>query len=340
MRNLLTFFCLSAALFSSTAFSFHPVDGWWYDPNESGRGFNIELQDDEMFISAFHYRENGEPVWWVANGRFNASTGRMRGEFLELENGQCPGCPYTGFPDIVEGAGSAVTVDFDTAISATLNWDGETIRLVRQFWRFDTSDLNSFLFGEFHVTPGALGTYFGQQFYIDDSFVGDDGENYVSGRIRGGSSSRLAVGRWYPDSGIFIVLIDSSPSYYQALAFDMTKDRLEGDSEVYEKDEDPTGSGLPFIGHRVASKSYVQTGVGPNSLSAAASPDEAMSELLMEQQQELHLELSRVYGDQPSPAPPASNLRMNGDNEGALVDKLRDVSALERELQSLAAIKK
>jgi hypothetical protein len=31
---------------------------------------------------------------------------------------------------------------------------------------------------------------------------------------------------------------------------------------------------------------------------------------------------------------------MKGDNEGALVEKLRDVSGLERELRSLAAIKK
>ncbi len=328
MRYILTAVFFSALLFSSNSFSFHPVDGWWYNPDESGRGFNIEIQDDEMFISAFHYRENGEPVWWVANGRYNDNTGQMTGEFLELKNGQCPGCPYNGFPDIVEGAGSPVTLEFDSAITASLNWDGESIPLVRQYWNFSLDEPDSFLFGEFHVTSGALGVYFGQQFYMDDTFVGSDDKEYLSGKIRGASSERVAVGRFYPDRAEYLVLIDSSSSYYQLLYFDMSKDRLEGESEIYEKEDDPDGSGLPFIGHRVASKSYVQSGVGPHSLKSDASSSAANS-FLLDQKQALQYEVSQQHAVSSQVSQP------DNANKEALTNRLEAVESLEHQLRSL-----
>jgi len=40
----------------------YPMDGWYWNPNESGRGLNIELQDDLMFISFFHYDNAGNPI--------------------------------------------------------------------------------------------------------------------------------------------------------------------------------------------------------------------------------------------------------------------------------------
>jgi hypothetical protein len=62
---------------AASALAFYPVDGWWYDPAEPGRGFLIEMQDDEMFIAAFHYLPSGRPIWWVANGRYDHNSGAL-----------------------------------------------------------------------------------------------------------------------------------------------------------------------------------------------------------------------------------------------------------------------
>ncbi|MFW5926659.1 MAG: hypothetical protein ACOCSR_01290, partial [Wenzhouxiangella sp.] len=151
---------LIAACFTTHSSAFYPVDGWWWNPEESGRGFNIEMQDDEMFIAAFHYAPNGHSVWWVANGRYDHDTGRMTSDFVELQDGQCIGCPYRT-PEVVESAGSPVQIDFHSAVHATLHWDGESIPIQRQYWRFSEDLPDLFLFGEFHFTTGALGVYFG-----------------------------------------------------------------------------------------------------------------------------------------------------------------------------------
>ncbi len=273
--------CLPGSLWA-----FYPVDGWWWNPQESGRGFNIEMQDDEMFIAAFHYTPDGRPLWWVANGRYDAVTGRMTGDFIEFAGGQCPGCSYSA-PAVVSGAGSPVTIDFHSAVHATVQWDGETIPIERQYWRFSFDQPNLFLFGEFHFTTGALGVYFGNRIYFDDEYTDTSGTEWIVGQVREGSSDRLAIARYEQSNDQFAILVDSSPSYYQFYLFDMTKDRMEGRSWTYNKDDDPSGSGLRFIGHRVASPSYVQTGVGPHSDNTHRSNHD--SELLEQMDHERHL---------------------------------------------------
>jgi hypothetical protein len=275
------FTCLPGSLWA-----FYPVDGWWWNPQESGRGFNIEMQDDEMFIAAFHYTPDGSPLWWVANGRYNANTGRMTGQFVEFAGGQCPGCPYSP-PAVVNGAGSPVTIDFHSAVRATVQWNGETIPIERQYWRFAIDQPNLFLFGEFHFTSGGLGIYFGDRIYFNDSHTDTDGTEWVVGQIRGASSNRIAVARFEPGNNRFAILLDSSPSYYQFYLFDMTKDRMEGRNWTFRKEDEPSGSGLSFIGHRVASRSYVQTGVGPHSDNAYRS--ERHPELLEQMDHNRHL---------------------------------------------------
>ncbi|QOC21482.1 hypothetical protein IC757_10495 [Wenzhouxiangella sp. AB-CW3] len=296
---------LAALCLPGILWAFHPVDGWWWNPQESGRGFNIEMQDDEMFIAAFHYAPDGSALWWVANGRYNDATGRMSGEFVEFAGGQCPGCPYSA-PGVVSGAGSTVTIDFHSAVHATVQWDGESIPIERQYWRFAFDQPNLFLFGEFHFTAGGLGVYFGDRIYFDDSMTDNDGNEFLAGRVRDGGSDRIAVASFMPDQGVFSILLDSSTNYYKLFVFDMTKDRMEGISWTYQKDDEPSTSGLPFIGHRVASRAYVQTGVGPHSVADNGNPrqsghSDALDQARVALQQQVnHAGTNRQEHDKPA----------------------------------------
>jgi DNA-binding beta-propeller fold protein YncE len=45
---------------------FIPQTGYWWNPAEPGRGFNIELQGDTVFMAAFLYDASGRATWWGA----------------------------------------------------------------------------------------------------------------------------------------------------------------------------------------------------------------------------------------------------------------------------------
>jgi hypothetical protein len=45
-----------------------PDSGWYFNPNESGRGFNIEIQGNTLFMAGFIYDTAGNPIWLGATG--------------------------------------------------------------------------------------------------------------------------------------------------------------------------------------------------------------------------------------------------------------------------------
>lgn len=68
-----------------------PQTGWWWAPTESGSGYAIAVNgDDKMFIALFGYRENGQPLWRIANAARAASTNTARiyrGTLQEMASG-------------------------------------------------------------------------------------------------------------------------------------------------------------------------------------------------------------------------------------------------------------
>lgn len=63
-----------------------PETGWWWNADESGRGFFIELQGSTIFLSGYMYDAAGNAVWYIASGTpsdFKAGTA-----WLEYANGQ------------------------------------------------------------------------------------------------------------------------------------------------------------------------------------------------------------------------------------------------------------
>lgn len=92
---------LLLAPFMATAQAIYPEDGWWWDPQESGRGYLMERQEDTIFMTSFHFSAVGEPEWLTITGDFVPDTesesiiGTMTGEVLRFTDGQCIGCEYT-----------------------------------------------------------------------------------------------------------------------------------------------------------------------------------------------------------------------------------------------------
>ena len=43
-----------------------PESGWWWNPDESGRGFFIEWQNGYADLAGYMYDETGEPIWYIS----------------------------------------------------------------------------------------------------------------------------------------------------------------------------------------------------------------------------------------------------------------------------------
>lgn len=101
---------------------FAPEAGWWWNADEPGRGFALEVQGDNMFIGGFMYDAAGQPVWYVAGGRMSSSA-RYSGEWLAYTNGQAIGQPYKR-PDLSPKSAGPLSLTFSDTRNATLTLPG------------------------------------------------------------------------------------------------------------------------------------------------------------------------------------------------------------------------
>ncbi len=95
-----------------------PQTGWYWNANESGRGFFIEKRVNAIFMAGFHYETNGRATWFVGQGTAS-STGFSSPMFM-FNNGQTLLGPYRS-PSNLPSPGN-LSLDFATAISLNLTW--------------------------------------------------------------------------------------------------------------------------------------------------------------------------------------------------------------------------
>jgi alpha-tubulin suppressor-like RCC1 family protein len=70
-----------------------PENGWWWNPEESGRGFFIEWQDGSADLAGYMYDEAGQPVWYLSVYE-TPDLSRFGGNWWSYANGQAMGAAY------------------------------------------------------------------------------------------------------------------------------------------------------------------------------------------------------------------------------------------------------
>lgn len=108
--------------------AFQPRTGWWWNPDEGGRGFSIELQGDRMFIGAYLYDTAGNPVWYAADATMQSPT-RFSAPLLQFANGQTMGGRHRA-PTGPASAGT-ITVDFSSPERATVTLSDDAPKLAK-----------------------------------------------------------------------------------------------------------------------------------------------------------------------------------------------------------------
>jgi hypothetical protein len=124
-RTMVAQFRPTAANLSTT---YIPATGYWWNPAEPGRGYNIEKNGNDLFMAAFLYDTTGRTTWYgVGPG---AMVGNTFTGTLETYSG---GQTLTGSfqPATAGPSGGNFSITFTSAIQATITWPGGTVPIQR-----------------------------------------------------------------------------------------------------------------------------------------------------------------------------------------------------------------
>lgn len=269
MKKLLAFAILVFACFDARAVI--PENGWWWNPQTSGSGFNLEIQNDLLFFAAFAYDSNGNPTWLTAGGRMSSDRD-FTATLSSYSGGSCYGCSYHA--PVSSNAG-LLSLHFTSSQSAVLTINGVSENVERfDFWLNNTAP--DAMLGEWSMVIGeaSQATYFGERVQYRGKSSDSSGPYLFGNRL--GSASSPATLRYNSATGLFTSILDSSPSFYRYSEWSQTGfNRIEGTTWLYEKGTSPSGPGSFFQGYRSASAAFVQTGVGPASTKSLAVGDAA-----------------------------------------------------------------
>jgi hypothetical protein len=296
----MSFRLIAAALFALAAAlparAFTPENGFWWNPAEPGTGYNIEIQDNFLAMTAYVFAADGRPQWYTATGTL-AGNARYTGQLDGFVNGQCIGCPFRA-PTAQLGAGGSVSIEFTTETRATLTLGGRTIPIQRfDFYltRGQGDPKTELMLGEwavlidFHDRDGQYEDYpyYGDLLIFDaldrsetpDYFVGCRPTNSESGRCTEVAiDDHDAAGFFNSGSGEHVIVVKDTPgtaftdAIYFAYFVELGTYQFDGVVEVYDEDETPgNGPYYPVRGFRTASRNFVQNGTGPSQDAKAAA---------------------------------------------------------------------
>src|ERR1700716_746688 len=126
---------LLAATFSLSASAATPQSGFYFNPNESGRGFTIEIQANALFIAGYLYDAAGDPIWFVSGGLMS-SDNTYSGAAYRTANGQPLGGSYRAPTSVPFGD---ATITFPTTMDANIAVNGFNFTVTREIFGVDAA---------------------------------------------------------------------------------------------------------------------------------------------------------------------------------------------------------
>lgn len=155
-----------AALTFSAAFAAPPDAGQYWNPQEPGNGYGIDIDSTgAVFVQWFTYRVDGVPVWYTMSANIERAgpqtigftqvpacttvpfserclgdkirflkTGvlaRVTSPVYAVVNGACPTCPPR-FPDVSQSPLGPATIEWFSSRAAVLTFQGRSVSIQRQ----------------------------------------------------------------------------------------------------------------------------------------------------------------------------------------------------------------
>lgn len=250
MKGRLIFaFALLLSIVSTTyaaSFSNLPEEGLWWNPNESGRGWSIEIQDSIIAVTHYVYDSGARATFYTSAGPWDGLG--FTGALISSQNGQCIGCPYVAPSNTSLGN---VRFTFTSPLSGSVSYpNGVTIQIQRLVYGYSSS--TQALLGAWTSSYGALGAYLGEPLVLLTTFSTATIPFGIQGTVDGRSSQPAVFAPIQPGGNDIIGIVASSATFNTYYRF--TRDRLnawKGFACPYPATSTvPTTCSIPMIAHR------------------------------------------------------------------------------------------
>jgi streptogramin lyase len=109
-----------------------PQNGYWWNPQQPGRGFFMQNNDDGMLFAAFLYDVSGSATWWAAGPSPVNSAGNFTASLWAPTGGAMLTGPFKATTGLLPSPGQ-VTVNFETPTTATISWPGQDTMQIQRF---------------------------------------------------------------------------------------------------------------------------------------------------------------------------------------------------------------
>lgn len=145
-----------------------PEAGWWWNSEEGGRGFSIEIQNGTMFLAGYMYDSMGNPTWYASGPTKMVDASTYEGTWQEYGNGQTMTGSYV-LAQVVKPNVGKISIKFSSPTQGVLTLpDSRQIPIVRYIFDNGTAPVVTNLA---HETP----------MYGKPTLFRVDGENLQNG---------------------------------------------------------------------------------------------------------------------------------------------------------------
>ncbi len=269
------------------AASYTPESGFWWNPNEPGSGLAIEIEDDFIYVAAYLYDAQGFPYWYIASGRLADNAGTLSlnsAQVFTATGGQCLGCPWRAPTNTPAGGLMSIVFDRTDETRATLTWGGQT-KTIR---RLDYYDIgfgpdaeNQRMLGEWQVVLDLFAAgnnyaaypYYGDVVILDtlnrtpnpDQMLGCRPQTSLALRCTTTDRNTHDAAAFFNsnDRASYITVRDQPTTFFTYVA-DVGVHQFDGVVQIHASNGfNANGVFYPVRGFRSASRSAVQTGLGP-----------------------------------------------------------------------------
>ncbi len=258
------------------AAAFTPETGFWWNPNEPGSGYAIEIQDNFMFVAFYVYDADGNPEWYTAGAPLQGNA-LFDSVMHYTYGGPCIDCAYTA-PITLEGEMGPVTINFLTETSGTIQFGGQVKPIERM--RLVLGDTLEGMLGEWQAvidfSSANVNFPFNGDVLIFDNLDRSGATDFVDGcrpdnSVEGFCSTYALqnhdlAATYDPVNDEVVVVVNDSADYWLAYYLKVGTYQFDGVAELYRKDSGNNNIFYPVRGFRTASRTYIETGEGPSSV--------------------------------------------------------------------------
>lgn len=110
MNRILVLLLLMLAWTSAQAIT--PKTGMWWNPDESGRGYVLEVDGLTLVVTVYAYDPSGNPLWYLATGTLTNSGADFQATLYKFSGGQCLACDYT--PAVPNDDDGTISIQFSS----------------------------------------------------------------------------------------------------------------------------------------------------------------------------------------------------------------------------------